>query len=121
MNTCADRGGEGDDECDYCGERDFLWVRVIWAGRCPVSGSVFRRGARACVLRGQGGGAVRGFNDRRRAADDDGRVAQRVSSAAWASAAWPMAGRGGRAISRAGYYNVVWAEVRWMVDGGHEG
>jgi hypothetical protein len=37
----------------------------------------------------------------------DGRVAQRVSSAAWASGGRPMAGRGGRAISRAGSYNVV--------------
>lgn len=33
--------------------------------------SVFRRGVRACVLRGQGGGAVRGFDDRRRAADEE--------------------------------------------------
>ena len=32
----------------------------------------------------------------------DGRVAQRVSSAAWASAGRPMAGRARRAISRAG-------------------
>ena len=57
-------------------------------------------------MRGQGGGAVRGSmtggGGRRRTSTGDGRVAQRVSSAAWASAGWPMAGRGGRAISRAG-------------------
>lgn len=103
VNTCADRGGEGDDERDYCGERDFLWMRVIWAGWCPVSGSVClqkRRACRAsCVDRAAARceGSMTGGGRRTRRWP----VAQRVSSAAWASAAWPMAGRGGRVISRA--------------------
>jgi hypothetical protein len=82
-------------------------VDVCDMGRVMSGLGVCLSSEEACV-RGQGGGAVRGFDDRRRraAADEqstgDGRVAQRVSSAAWASAGWPMAGRGGRAISRAG-------------------
>ena len=58
---------------------------------------------------------------RRRTSTGDGRVAQRVSSAAWASAGWPMAGWGGRAVSRAGQLQrgLGGGEVDggwWMVD-----
>jgi len=102
---------------------------VIWTGWCPVSGSVCLSSEEACVRGQGGGGGVRGFDDRRRAAAD-GRAQEmagslnvchrrqrgRVLGGQW------LAVEGGRYHVQ-GSSNVVWAGgemdgVWWMVDGG---
>ena len=83
---------------------------VIWARWCPVSGVALQQKRRAWT--GRRGARVTQVDDRSReeaGGRADGRVAQRVSSAAWARGVRPMAGHGGRAISRAGSYNVAGA------------
>lgn len=87
---------------------------VIWAGCCPVSGSDLSSEetcVRVCVcvgawVRGQGGGAVRGFDDRRAAAADEHRRWPGGSTCVigsvgecWVANGWP--GRAGGITCRA--------------------